>query len=71
MDAWRYGVQGVSIALRVTPRGGQDRIDLRAPRVHWRRISVVRQFPAGGTHTLEVRNVDGSRLDMDAFVVYR
>jgi uncharacterized protein (TIGR00251 family) len=27
MDAWRYGVQGVSIALRVTPRGGQDRID--------------------------------------------
>jgi uncharacterized protein (TIGR00251 family) len=27
MDAWRYGAQGVSIALRVTPRGGQDRID--------------------------------------------
>ena len=27
MDAWRYGVQGVSIAVRVTPRGGQDRID--------------------------------------------
>ena len=27
MEAWRYGVQGVSIALRVTPRGGQDRID--------------------------------------------
>ena len=27
MDAWRYGVQGVSIALRVMPRGGQDRID--------------------------------------------
>jgi len=26
-EAWRYGVQGVSIALRVTPRGGQDRID--------------------------------------------
>lgn len=27
MEAWRYGAQGVSIALRVTPRGGQDRID--------------------------------------------
>ena len=27
MDAWRYGTQGVSIALRVTPRGGLDRID--------------------------------------------
>ena len=24
---WRYGADGVSIALRVTPRGGMDRID--------------------------------------------
>jgi uncharacterized protein (TIGR00251 family) len=24
---WRFSVQGVSIALRVTPRGGQDSID--------------------------------------------
>jgi uncharacterized protein YggU (UPF0235/DUF167 family) len=24
---WRYSAQGVSIALRVTPRGGRDEID--------------------------------------------
>ena len=27
MDAWRYSAQGVSVALRVTPRGGRDDID--------------------------------------------
>jgi uncharacterized protein (TIGR00251 family) len=27
MDPWRYAADGISIALRVTPRGGQDRID--------------------------------------------
>jgi uncharacterized protein len=27
MDAWRYSTQGVSVALRVTPRGGRDEID--------------------------------------------
>jgi uncharacterized protein (TIGR00251 family) len=27
MDAWRYSTQGVSVALRVTPRGGRDDID--------------------------------------------
>ncbi len=26
-DPWRYSNQGVSIALRVTPRGGRDDID--------------------------------------------
>jgi len=26
-DPWRYSAQGVSIALRVTPRGGRDEID--------------------------------------------
>ncbi len=24
---WRFSVQGISVALRVTPRGGQDAID--------------------------------------------
>ncbi|KIU50062.1 DUF167 domain-containing protein [Bradyrhizobium elkanii] len=24
MDPWRYSTQGISIALRVTPRGGRD-----------------------------------------------
>ena len=27
MDAWRYSAQGISIALRVTPRGGRDEIE--------------------------------------------
>jgi uncharacterized protein (TIGR00251 family) len=27
MDPWRYSIQGVSVALRVTPRGGRDEID--------------------------------------------
>lgn len=26
-DPWRYGTQGVSVALKVTPRGGRDAID--------------------------------------------
>lgn len=27
MDPWRYSTDGISIALRVTPRGGRDQID--------------------------------------------
>jgi uncharacterized protein YggU (UPF0235/DUF167 family) len=27
MDPWRYSTKGISIALRVTPRGGRDDID--------------------------------------------
>jgi hypothetical protein len=27
MHPWRYSTQGISIALRVTPRGGRDGID--------------------------------------------
>jgi uncharacterized protein (TIGR00251 family) len=27
MDPWRYSSEGVSVALRVTPRGGRDDID--------------------------------------------
>src|SRR6266571_4153467 len=27
MDPWRYCTQGISVALRVTPRGGRDDID--------------------------------------------
>lgn len=26
-DPWRYGAQGVSVVLNVTPRGGRDAID--------------------------------------------
>lgn len=27
MEPWRYAAHGLSVALRVTPRGGADRID--------------------------------------------
>jgi uncharacterized protein len=27
MDPWRYSAEGISVALRVTPRGGRDEID--------------------------------------------
>jgi hypothetical protein len=27
MEPWRYSAQGVSVAVRVTPRGGRDAID--------------------------------------------
>jgi uncharacterized protein len=27
MDPWRYSTQGISVALRITPRGGRDDID--------------------------------------------
>ncbi len=27
MDPWRYSTQGISVALRVTPRGGRDDIE--------------------------------------------
>jgi hypothetical protein len=27
MDAWRYSREGVSVAVRVTPRGGRDDVD--------------------------------------------
>jgi uncharacterized protein (TIGR00251 family) len=27
VDPWRYSIQGISVAVRVTPRGGRDDID--------------------------------------------
>ena len=27
MDPWRYSTQGISVSLRVTPRGGRDDVD--------------------------------------------
>jgi uncharacterized protein (TIGR00251 family) len=27
MDPWRYSTDGISVALRVTPRGGRDELD--------------------------------------------
>ena len=39
MDPWRYSTAGISVALRVTPRGGRDGIDALAD---GRRVMKVR-----------------------------
>ncbi len=42
MEPWRYAADGVSIALRVTPRGGQDRIDGTETLANGRSVVKVR-----------------------------
>ena len=42
MDPWRYSADGVSIALRVTPRGGRDDIDGIETLANGRRVMKVR-----------------------------
>lgn len=42
MDPWRYAAHGVSIALRVTPRGGVDRIDGLETLANGRNVVKVR-----------------------------
>jgi uncharacterized protein len=42
MDPWRYSSQGVSVALRVTPRGGRDDIDGVETLADGRRVVKVR-----------------------------
>jgi uncharacterized protein YggU (UPF0235/DUF167 family) len=39
MDPWRYSTAGISVALRVTPRGGRDDIETLA---NGRRVVKVR-----------------------------
>jgi uncharacterized protein len=42
MDPWRYSTQGISIALRVTPRGGRDDIDGLETLADGRKVVKVR-----------------------------
>jgi uncharacterized protein (TIGR00251 family) len=42
MDPWRYSTQGISVALRVTPRGGRDDIDGVETLADGRRVVKVR-----------------------------
>jgi uncharacterized protein (TIGR00251 family) len=42
MDPWRYSNQGISVALRVTPRGGRDDIDGLETLADGRRVVKVR-----------------------------
>ena len=42
MDPWRYSTGGISIALRVTPRGGRDDIDGVETLANGRTVVMVR-----------------------------
>src|SRR5438270_11900118 len=42
MDPWRYSAEGISVALRVTPRGGRDDIDGIATLANGRSVVKVR-----------------------------
>jgi uncharacterized protein (TIGR00251 family) len=42
MDPWRYSTAGISVALRVTPRGGRDGIDGIETLADGRRVMKVR-----------------------------
>jgi len=42
MDPWRYSTAGISVALRVTPRGGRDEIDGVETLANGRRAVKVR-----------------------------
>lgn len=44
-DPWRYSAQGISIALRVTPRGGRDDIDGVEAMADGRAVLKVRVRP--------------------------
>ena len=49
MDPWRYSTGGISIALRVTPRGGRDDIDGIETLANGRAVVKVRvRAVAGG-----------------------
>jgi uncharacterized protein (TIGR00251 family) len=41
-EPWRYSTQGISVALRVTPRGGRDQIDGRETLANGRNVVKVR-----------------------------
>jgi uncharacterized protein (TIGR00251 family) len=42
MDPWRYSTAGISVALRVTPRGGRDGIDGIETLANGRNVMKVR-----------------------------
>jgi uncharacterized protein YggU (UPF0235/DUF167 family) len=42
MDPWRYSTQGISVALRVTPRSGRDDIDGLETLANGRTVMKVR-----------------------------
>jgi uncharacterized protein (TIGR00251 family) len=66
MDAWRYSTQGVSVALRVTPRGGRDEIDGLETLANGRTVIKVRvrAIADGGEANRAVMQLLAKALDV-------
>src|ERR1700709_2425841 len=64
MDPWRYSTHGISVALRVTPRGGRDDIDGLETLANGRTVVKVRggAIAAGGGASRAVSEVLGKAL---------
>src|SRR5437868_12833374 len=64
MDPWRYGTDGVSIAVRVTPRGGRDDIDGIETMANGRSVVKVRvrAIAEGGEANRAVTELLAKRL---------
>ncbi len=62
MDPWRYSTEGISVALRVTPRGGRDDIDGVETLANGRTVVKVRvrAIAEGCERRPPARRVDGS-----------
>src|SRR3954464_16050381 len=64
MDPWRYSTQGISVALRVTPRGGRDDIDGLETLANGRTVLKVRvrAIAEGGEANRAVTELLAKRL---------
>jgi uncharacterized protein YggU (UPF0235/DUF167 family) len=65
-DPWRYSAQGVSVALRVTPRGGRDDIDGVETLANGRAVLKmrVRAIAEGGEANRAVTELLAKALDV-------
>jgi uncharacterized protein YggU (UPF0235/DUF167 family) len=66
MDPWRYSIQGISVALRVTPRSGQDGIDGTEVLANGRAVVKVRvrAMAEGGEANRAVTELFARMLDV-------
>ena len=66
MDAWRYSTHGISVALRVTPRGGRDDIDGLETLANGRTVVKVRvrAIAEGGEANRAVTELLAKALDI-------
>jgi uncharacterized protein len=66
MDPWRYSTGGISVALRVTPRGGRDEIDGLETLANGRTVIKVRvrAIADGGEANRAVMELLAKALDV-------